>query len=96
MDINYIISEYVAAAAAEKAAKKRAENARALLLEKLAGRDSVVTDEYSVIIKKNVSTRLDTTALYKDFPDVKREYGRESVTTTVNVAALAADGTRSA
>lgn len=83
MNINDIITAYIAAKEEENTAKKRADALRAAILEH-AGTDPVFeTADYIVTIKTQVSTVLDTKALYKDFPDMKKVYGRPSVKTSV-------------
>lgn len=86
MTINQIVSAYIEAKAAESEAKKKADALKALILEH-AGTDPVFeTADYIVTIKTQVSTVLDTKALYKDFPDMKTEYGRPSIKTTITPA----------
>ena len=89
MDINGIITAYMAAKQAETAARKQAESMRALILDHAKGADHFTTDMYSVIIKTTESIRLDTAALYRDFPDVKTAYGKTTTSTTITAAAAA-------
>ena len=86
MNINEIIANYNAAKEAEREAKKRAETMKALILEHARGAEMFTTDVYTVVIKTSSSTRLDTAALYKDFPDIKETYGK--TTTSKSVEAL--------
>ena len=83
MSINEIISAYIEAKEAESKAKKTAASLKALILDHAGGNDAIETDKYIVAIKKTVSTVLDTKALYKDFPDIKNDYGRPSEKTDV-------------
>lgn len=83
MTINEIIAAYNAAKAEETAAKKRAENMKKLILEYAGIADNFTTDTYTVVIKTTVSTRLDTAALYKDFPDIKESYGKTTESKSV-------------
>lgn len=90
MGINEIIAAYIQEKAAEAAAKKRAAAMKSLLLEYAGGRDNFTTDIYTVVVKTTVSTRLDTAALYKDFPDIKDTYGKTTTSKTVD-AVITAD-----
>ena len=85
--INRIISEYLAAKAAEAAAnkaareaKKRAELAADRIIRHAAGKASFDTDAYTVSIEKVTRIILDTEKLYADFKDIKSldQYGKES------------------
>ena len=97
MNLNEIIATYTAAKAAESAAKKQADAMKKLILS-AAGEnaDAIRTDIYTVLIKKTESVRLNTEALYHDFPDIKAEYGKLSTTTTLNVIETASIETRTA
>lgn len=90
MSTNEIIAAYIAAKQAEADAKKRAESMKALLIEHAAGRELFTTDTYTVFVKKTTSSRLDTKALYKDFPDIKQVYEKVTTSTTVNAIETAA------
>lgn len=90
MSKNEIIAAYIAATEAEKAAKKQADAMKALLLDAMAGAAALETDLYSVIVKETESVRLDTKALYHDFPDIKKDYGKTTVSRSVTVAARSA------
>ena len=83
MDINTIISEYIKAKEEKAAAEKREKAYKALLIDHANGRDNFSTDIFTVIVKTSSSVRLDTAALYKDFPDMKTVYGKETTSTTV-------------
>ena len=93
MSINEIIASYNAAKEEERAAKRRADAMKALILEHAKGAELFTTDVYTVVIKTSTSTRLDTAALYKDFPDIKETYGKTSTSKTVE-AMLTADATK--
>lgn len=90
MDINTIIAEYLKAKQEEAAAKKRGSALKELILNHAKGADNFTTDVYTVIIKTSSSTRLDTAALYKDFPDIKETYGKVTTSKTVD-AVITAD-----
>ena len=96
MNKNEIIAAYVAATEAEKRAKKQAEEMKNLIIEFMGSAATIETDLYSVIIKETETTRLDTKALYKDFPDIKKDYGKTSVSRSVTVAARSAAATKTA
>ena len=87
MSINEIITTYIESKNLENAAKKRAESMKALLIEYSKGAELFETDIYTVIIKTTESARLDTAALYKDFPDIKETYGK--ITTSKSITAVA-------
>jgi len=87
MNIDEIIREYIEANNAAKKAAKRAGALKDIILQH-AGNDAYFeTDVYSVTIKDTVSERLDTASLYRDFPDIKKDYGRQSVSRSVIPAA---------
>lgn len=90
MDINTIIANYLQEKAAEAAAKKRAEAMKTLILDHAKNADNFTTDVYTVVIKTSSSVRLDTAALYRDFPDIKDTYGKTTTSTTVT-AVITAD-----
>jgi predicted phage-related endonuclease len=83
MNINDIIREYIRTKEQKAAAEKKEAELKALILEHAAGTDFFATEDFNVIIKKTVSTRLDSKALYKDFPDIKKEYGKDSVSYSI-------------
>lgn len=83
MTKNEIIAAYIAATEAEKAAKKQAEAMRALILDFMGSAAALETDLYTVAVKETESLRLDTKALYHDFPDIKRDYGKTTVSRSV-------------
>lgn len=105
MNINDIISVYLAAKAQEAAANKaareakaRAEAAAADILLHAAGRDSFETDAYTVAIGKETRVILDQQRLFKDFPGIKNldQYGRESTRDTITALNRAQSNTISA
>ena len=87
MSINEIIAELIESEAMKKAAERRYKAAKAAVMEYAAGRDFFETDEYSVFVKATESSRLDTDALYADFPEIKRDMYRK---TTVSHSVTAA------
>ena len=96
MDINKIIETYLNAKQEETDAKKRAAAMKDLILQHAGDADNFTTDLYTVIIKASTSTRLDTTALYKDFPDIKETYGKTSTSKTVDAVRTASAEKKSA
>lgn len=96
MTKNDIIAAYLAATEAEKAAKKQVEAMKNLILEFMGSAAALETDLYSVIIKETETTRLDTKSLYKDFPDIKKDYGKTSISRSVTIAARSAATTKTA
>jgi len=83
MSIDEIITAYIEAKETEAAAKKRAASMKALIIEFAAGAETFETDVFTVIMKKTTSVRLDTAALYRDFPDVKSVYEKRTESVTV-------------
>ena len=84
MNINDIITSYMQAKQAETDAKKRAAAMKELILRHAGDADNFNTDVFTVIIKTTTSTRLDTSALYKDFPDIKDTYGKTTTSKSVD------------
>lgn len=91
MTINEIVSAYIKAKEAEKEAKKTADLMKNLILEKAGNNSLLETDVYTIIIKITESIRLDTKSLYRDFPDIKKDYGSTSTSCTISVAEKAAE-----
>lgn len=81
--IDEILRRFNEAKATEAAAKKEAAAMKDLIIEYAKGKKTFDTDLYNVIIKETITTRLDSAALYKDFPDIKKEYGKESVSVSI-------------
>ena len=96
MTKNEIIAAYIVATEAEKAAKKQASELKEMIIDFMQNASVLETDLYSVIIKETESTRLDTKALYKDFPDIKREYGKSSISRSVVAVPRAASTEKTA
>lgn len=89
MSINEIITSYLQAKQAEADAKKRAAAMKELILQHAGDANNFVTDVYTVIVKTTTSSRLDTAALYKDFPDIKDTYGKTTTSKTVDAVVTA-------
>ena len=85
MTINSIVTLYAAVMAEKAAAEKRASELKKLILAHAGTADHFQTDAYIVTIKETASERLDTKRLYADFPDIKAEYGRTTISRSVNV-----------
>lgn len=96
MDINAIIADYIAAKEAERDAKKRADAMKKAILQYAGTAETFTTDVYNVIIKRTASERLDTDALYKDFPDIKNVYGKVTTSTSIDAAPVSAAEKKSA
>lgn len=95
-NINVIIAEYLAEKDRESAAKKRAEYLKSLILDHIGNADHITTEEYTIIVKTSESVRLDTKALYNDFPDIKETYGKTTVSRTIAAARIAASDEKTA
>lgn len=89
MNINDVITSYLQAKQAEADAKKRAAAMKELILQHAGDADNFTTDVYTVIVKTTTSSRLDTAALYKDFPDIKDTYGKATTSKTVDAVVTA-------
>ena len=48
--------------------------------------DSITAGQFKVTYKEVTSTRIDTTALRKDLPEIWQEYGKTTTTRRFNVA----------
>ena len=98
MNIDEIVTVYLQEKEIEKAAKKKADAAKELILQYAAGNDSFDTAVYNVIIKKSTSIRLDTKKLYQDFgeKEMKSAYGTISTSTSLVIAEKAAAEKKSA
>lgn len=95
-NIDIIINNYLKAKEAKRAAEKAEKEAAALIMEYAKNAPQFETDTYSVIIKETPSFRLDTAALYKDFPDIKETYGKTTISRSINAAERASAEKRSA
>ena len=89
MNINDVITSYLQAKQAEADAKKRAAAMKELILQHAGDADNFTTDVYTIIVKTTTSSRLDTAALYKDFPDIKDMYGKTTTSKTVDAVVTA-------
>lgn len=89
MDINTIITSYLQEKATEAAAKKRAAAMKELIIQHAGNADNFTTDVYTVVIKTTTSSRLDTAALYHDFPDIKSVYEKQTTSKTITAVVTA-------
>lgn len=96
MDINTIIAEYIKSKQDENDAKKRAGLMKDMILQYAGDNDNFTTDVFTVVIKTTTSSRLDTAALYKDFPDIKDTYGKTTTSKTVDAVVTADANKKSA
>lgn len=90
MTLNEAIEIYTREDAAAKAAAKAAKAAKEFILAAAGDLDQITTDAWTVYVKASESFRLDTVALYKDFPDIKETYGKTTVSRSLDVHPLAA------
>ena len=86
MTINEIISAYLTAKEAEREAKKQADALKDLIMSAMGNNPLFESDLYTVFAKQTESTRLDTKALYKDFPDIKKDYGKTVTSVSLDIA----------
>jgi len=96
MSINEIITEYLSEKEKKSAAEKRMETLKSMILDYAKDTDNFTTDIYTVIVKTQISTRIDTKALCADFPDAKDVYGKPVISKIVNAVVTAAAGKKSA
>ena len=96
MDINTIISEYIKAKEQETAAKKRIAALKSIIMDHAKNADNFSTDIYTVVIKTTTSSRLDTAALYRDFPDIKSVYEKSTTSKTITAVVTADQEKKSA
>lgn len=95
-NINSIIQEYLEGQEKQAELKKRLACLKGLILDHAGNNDSFLTDNFSVIVKTSTSIRLDTETLYKDFPDIKKEYSKETISKTLAIAQIASENTKTA
>jgi len=89
MTLNEAIEIYLTESEKEKASKKAAEAAKAFIKATAGDLDEITTDVWKVYLKRSESFRLDTVALYKDFPDIKETYGKTSVSCSLDIHPVA-------
>ena len=85
MDINSIINAYMETMENRKALEKQEENLKKLIYDYMGENTFAETGFYFMTIKETETTRLDTKALYKDFPDMKEVYGKTSISKSLVV-----------
>lgn len=90
MTKNEILAAFIVAQETRKAAEKQEKALKAMILEFMHDSELLETDLYSVVVKKTEKSTLDTAALYKDFPDIKKDYGKTIVSRSVDVVARSA------
>ena len=96
MTINEAITIYLEESAKAAEAKKKADAAKKFILAAAGNLDELTTDSWVVYIRRTLSERLDTSALYHDFPDIKETYGKTTVSTSLDAHARTAANKRSA
>lgn len=77
MDINSIIREYIDAKSEKSRLEKRLDVMKKMILD-AAGNvpGTLETENYTVIVSEKQQARIDTAALYSDFPDIKDVYNK--------------------
>ena len=96
MTLNEAIETYTRESAKASAARKAADAAKKFILASAGDGDKVTTDAWIVYIKRTESIRLDTDALYNDFPDIKETYGKTTISTSLDPHALEGENTKTA
>lgn len=86
MTANEIICAYMAAQEQKRIAEKKADEMKKLIVSMMGSAPIFETDLYCVIPKRTEKTIIDTKALCKDFPDIKEEYGKQSVSVSLSIA----------
>ena len=90
MSINEIVSAYIAAKEQEKIIAEQVKTLAEQIKSYAGKADCFETENYSVLIKTTESMRLDTKALYNDFPDIKSVYSKPTISKTIIPVAKAA------
>ena len=85
MEINSIIHAYMETVENRKAMEKQEENLKKMIYDFMGENTFAETGFYFMTIKETATTRLDTKALYKDFPDMKEVYGKTSISKSLVV-----------
>ena len=98
MSINEMVAAYMEETENEKRAKKAAAALKESIMAYMAGNKSLVTDEFSVILKETKSRRLDNEKLYAEFgkKETLELFGKDSVSVSIIVSELANTETKSA
>lgn len=78
-NINAIINLYMKTIENRKALEKQENELKQAIFDHIGKGSYIETDDYFVSVKETISERIDTKALYKDFPDIKKTYGKISV-----------------
>jgi len=73
-DINNVIAEYIETSENRKALEKKEKELKKAI-EQFNNNKPFNTDIYSVYFEARKREGLNTKELYKDFPDIKKEYG---------------------
>jgi len=74
MSIEKMVNEYLIEKENEKKAKERKDFLKKSILEYAKDNNFFETLEHNITIEEKTQKRLDTKALYTDFPDIKKEY----------------------
>jgi predicted phage-related endonuclease len=65
--------------------KKQLEEAKKVIIEDMAGRETVIAQEYKISLKTIVSNRLDTDSLKTIHPDIYKLFCKPSTSTRFTV-----------
>lgn len=84
--IETAIAALIMARETKKAAEKQEKSAAEFIKAYAGGRDTFQTENYSVVMDRRTRCGLDTAALYRDFPDIKNEYGTVSEYVVITAA----------
>lgn len=85
MSYNEMARRFLELDTMEKTIKKERDTLKKLLLEFAGESPLAETEDFSIVITEKKSNTLDTKTLYKDFPDIKTVYGKETVSKSVAV-----------
>lgn len=98
MSINEMLAAYMEETENEKRAKKAATALKEEIISYMHGEKSIVTDEFSVILKETKSRRLDNEKLYAEFgkKETLELFGKDSVSVSIIVSELVNTETKSA
>lgn len=98
MSINEMLAAYMEETENEKRAKKAAAALKEGILAYMQENKSLVTDEFSVIVKETKSRRLDNEKLYAEFgkKETLELFGKDSVSVSIIITELVNTETKSA
>lgn len=83
MSINETVKAYIRIKAEKKRLEEQEKELAELIKVYAKDNDCFTTEDYTVTIATSESIRLDIKALYADFPDIKKDYGKVTTSKTI-------------